>query len=68
MDTETQKKLADLETKVDAILTSVEKTRKYMKWTLIITILVVVLPAVLLAFALPAFVSNYSSQLSGLGL
>jgi hypothetical protein len=57
----------DIEKKLDAIFVSVEKTRKYFKWTMIITIVVIVLPLIGLVFAIPAFLKTYSG-LSGLGL
>lgn len=57
----------DIEKKLDAIFVSVEKTRKYFKWTMIITIVVIVLPLIGLVFAIPAFLSSYSG-LMNLGL
>ena len=68
MDQETTKKLLELEEKVNKIYISVEKTRKYFLWTTIITIVVIVLPLLVLAFVLPSFVSNYVGNLQGLGL
>ncbi len=57
----------DIEKKLDAIFVSVEKTRKYFKWTMIITIAVIVLPLIGLMFAIPAFLDSFSS-LTNLGL
>lgn len=48
------------------IHTSVEKTRKYLLWTLIITVVVIVLPLVGIIFAIPVLLSSYSSALGGL--
>ncbi len=48
-----------LEEKVDKIYISVEKTRKYFLWTLIISVALVVLPAIGLLFAIPTFLTNY---------
>lgn len=59
--------LKSLEEKINAIYTSVEKTRKYIKWAFIISVLAVVLPAIGLLFAIPSFLSNFS-QLQSLGL
>lgn len=59
MDQDLSQKLSALETKVDAIYTSVEKTRKYFQWTMIITIVLFVLPLIGLVFAIPAFMSSY---------
>ncbi len=51
-------KLIELGAKVDAIYTSVEKTRKYFLWTLIITVAVVVLPLLFLPFAISSFLKT----------
>jgi uncharacterized BrkB/YihY/UPF0761 family membrane protein len=59
--------LKSLEEKINAIYTSVEKTRKYIKWAFIISVLAVVLPMIGLLFAIPSFLSNFS-QLQSLGL
>ena len=62
-------RLAAQEQKLDAIYRSVEQTRKYFKWTLIATIVVIVLPAIGLVFAIPAFIRAISlSSGAGLGL
>ena len=58
---EIQKKLADQEAKLDAIYRSVEKTRKYFLVVLWVTVLAVVLPSIGLVFAIPSFLSTYSS-------
>ncbi len=60
------KRLVALEAKIDAIYVSVEKTRKYFMWTLIITVALFVLPLIGLAFAIPAFMNNYVGSLQGL--
>lgn len=60
-------RLAAQEQKLDAIYRSVEKTRKYFKWTLIVTIVVMVVPAIGLIFAIPAFIRSVSLT-SGVGL
>jgi hypothetical protein len=62
-DPETQAALDVLSTKIDAIYVSVEKTRKYLFWTFVITIALVVLPLIGLLFAAPAFLSSYTSTL-----
>jgi len=63
-----EKRLEILEVKMDNIYTSVEKTRRYMLWTGIITIAVIVLPLIGLMFALPSFMNNYIDNIQGLGL
>lgn len=56
---EADRKLLGLEQKIDAIYASVEKTRKYFLWTMILSIVFFVLPLIGLAFALPAFMNSY---------
>lgn len=61
-----EQKLALLEQKIDAIYKSVEKTRKYFFWTMVITIALVVLPAIGLVFAIPSFINTYTNVLPSL--
>ena len=61
-----EQKIITLEQKIDKIYSSVERTRKYFLWTMIVTAVVVVLPIIGLAFALPSFVSNYVGQIENL--
>ena len=60
--------MEELERKVDEVYIAVEKIRKYMLWTAIITLIVIVLPLVGLAVVLPTFISNYLDAFSTLGL
>ena len=53
-----EKKLADVEQKVDAVYRSSEKMRKYFLWTLMITLAVIVLPLLALPFVIPAFLQS----------
>jgi hypothetical protein len=57
-------RLAELEKKLDAVYVSTEKTRKYLWWTLVITVVVLVLPLIGLLFAIPAFISSYSGLMN----
>ncbi len=66
MENEIQDRLVALEQKIDAIFVSTEKTRKYFLWTMIITLVVVVVPAIGLLFAIPAFLDNYVGGMAGL--
>ena len=66
MDTDNQKRLEQLEEKINAIYISVEKTRNYFKWTMIITIVLFVVPLIGLVFALPSFLGNYVGTLNSL--
>ncbi|HEY4499525.1 MAG TPA: hypothetical protein VJH70_00115 [Candidatus Paceibacterota bacterium] len=63
MDKELSDRLAAMEQKVDYVYRSVEKTRKYFLWTLIISLAVIVLPIIGLVFAIPQFMKtiNYSN-------
>jgi type IV secretory pathway component VirB8 len=54
--------------KIDEIYTSVEKTRKYLWWTLIATVAFFVLPLIGLMFIVPSFISSYSESVTELGL
>lgn len=63
-----EERLTVLEQKIDAIQTSVEKTRQYLLWTLVITVGMVVLPAIGLMFAIPSFISTYSTTLDSLDI
>ena len=64
MEKDMDSRLVALETKIDAIYVSVEKTRKYFKWTMIVTIVLFVLPLIGLVFAIPAFMSSYVGGLN----
>ncbi|KKU78837.1 MAG: hypothetical protein UY04_C0025G0023 [Parcubacteria group bacterium GW2011_GWA2_47_7] len=66
MDSDTNRKIDALEAKIDAIFVSVEKTRKYFFWTMVITVAVLVVPMIGLMFAIPAFMSNYVDVLGGI--
>lgn len=63
---ELMKKLEQQEAKIDAMYASVEKLRKYFLWTLIITVVTVVLPIIAMMFILPAIMSTMTSAY-GLG-
>lgn len=61
-----QQKLETQEQKLDAIYVSVEKTRKYFQIVMWFTIAMIVLPAIGLIFAIPAFLRTLSSSYEGL--
>lgn len=61
MDAELQQKLETLEKKIDATYTSAEKTRKYFLTIIVISVVAFVLPLIGLVFAIPQFLSVYSS-------
>lgn len=66
MEPNISEKINQLEAKVDAIYVSVEKTRKYFFWTMVISVAFIVLPAVGLVFAIPSFVSTYTGNIDAL--
>ncbi len=65
MDSEIKQQLVSQSEKIDAIYESVEKTRKYFLIIMWSTIAMIVIPGILLAFAIPAFIDSYVG-LSGL--
>jgi hypothetical protein len=67
IDSELAARLDALEAKVDKAYHASETVRKYLFWTGIITIILVVVPAIGLAFAIPSFISSYTTTLNGLG-
>lgn len=46
------------------VFVSVEKTRKYFMWTLIITLALFIIPLVGLLFAIPMLLNNLSAMLA----
>jgi hypothetical protein len=66
MELETQKKIEEMDQKLNAIYATVEKTRKYFLVTMWVTLAMVVLPILGLLFIIPAFLNTYTSTLEGL--
>ena len=58
MDDDSNKKIIELEQKIDAVYRSVEKTRKMFMWTLIITLVMIIVPLIALFFVIPVYISN----------
>ena len=67
MDTEIAKRLDEQAAKIDAVYASVEKTRKYFLWTMLVTLAFLVLPIIGLFFAVPSFLSNYIGTIESVG-
>lgn len=61
MDDELRARFDTLERKVDAAYAASEKVRKYLFWTGVVTVAVVVLPLLALPFAISSFLSTYNS-------
>jgi len=66
MEEDILKKIGEQDKKLEAISRSVEKMRKYFLWTLIITVIMIILPLIGLAFALPLYLKAYSFGALGL--
>lgn len=66
MEQEILERLKKNEEKLEKIFVSVEKMRRYFLWTLIITVVVVLLPAIGLIFAIPKFIETYG-QIGNMG-
>jgi len=67
IDPELLARLDALEAKIDKAYYASEMVRKYLFWTGVVTIALIVIPAIGLAFAIPAFISSYTTTLNGLG-
>ena len=63
MEQDILQKIEEQGRKIDEIYNSVEKIKKYFLWTLIITVVTIVLPLIGLAFVIPKFLSTYSDIL-----
>ena len=66
-DVELRQKLEEMEKKMDAVFRSAERTRKYIMWTGIVSLALIVLPAIGLLFAIPSFINTYTSTYSQIG-
>jgi len=66
MEQEILKKLAQQDVKIEAIWKSVEKTRKYFLFTMISSIVMVVLPLIGLLIAIPFMLNTLSKSMEGL--
>ena len=63
MDNEIAEKIAQQDKKLDAIYVSVEKTRKYFMWSLVITVVTIFIPLIGLAIAIPILMNTYTQSL-----
>lgn len=66
MEQDILKKIEAQDQKLDEIYRSVEKMRKYFLWTLIVTVVMIVLPLIGLMFVIPTFIQSLG--ISGAGL
>lgn len=63
---EIRDRLARLEDKAEAIFRSTEKTRKYFKATLYVTVVTIVVPMIGLLFVIPYFLKTLGGAYGGL--
>lgn len=63
---EIMRRLDALDLKIEAVYRSAERTRRYILWMLITSLVFVLLPMIILLFVIPAFLGSMSSQLEGL--
>jgi preprotein translocase subunit SecF len=68
MEPELKTQLAEIEKKLDTILDTAEKTRRYTLIRTGVTIILIVFPIVMLLFFLPQIMGNLESQITELGL
>ena len=68
MEQDILQKLTEQDKKIDLIYSSVEKTRKYFLWTLIISVGAILLPLIAMIALIPWLMNTLSSAYSGLGL
>lgn len=54
--------------KIDEMYLMMDKIKKYMKWTLITTLVFFVLPLIAALLVIPFAINSYTSTLNGLGL
>lgn len=66
MDEDIKNRLGGIERKLDVAFHSIEKTRKYFLWMLLITAIMIILPLIALVFVIPQFLSVL--DISNLGL
>lgn len=60
-------KLDEIRALAERAADDARKTRQYLFWTGIITAALIIVPAIILAFVAPQFLSSYTTQLQGLG-
>ena len=61
METDIIAKIEETQKKIEEVRLSVEKMRKYFLWTLIISLGLIIIPLIGLAFAIPKFLGLYSN-------
>lgn len=59
IDPELAAKLDEIEKLAQAAYQSADKARKYLFWTGVVSVAVIILPLIGLIFVLPSFINNY---------
>ena len=67
IDPELSAKLDEISAKAEKAYQAAESTRKYLFWTGVVTVALIVLPLIGLAFAIPSFISSYTTTLQTAG-
>ena len=67
IDPELLAKLDEISAKADAAYRAAESARRYLFWTGVITVALIVIPLIGLAFAIPSFISSYATTLNSIG-
>lgn len=68
IDPELLAKLEDIGAKADQAYRAAEAARKYLFWTGVITVALIVLPMIGLALVIPQFIDSYATTLNSAGL
>ena len=64
IDPELEAKLDEIGEKADAAFRAAESVRKYLFWTGVVTVALVVLPLIGLMFAIPSFINSYVNPIN----
>jgi len=67
IDPELAAKLDEIGAKAEMAYRAAEKVRKYLFWTGVVTVALIVLPLIGLVFAIPQFINSYTTALNGIG-
>ncbi|MFA6307658.1 MAG: hypothetical protein WCS88_03105 [Patescibacteria group bacterium] len=65
MDEEFYKKIQIMESKIDEIYKAMNAAKTMIKWSLIITVALFVIPLIILAFVLPSMMNTITSSYAG---
>lgn len=68
IDPELAAKLDEISAKADKAYHAAETVRKYLFWTGVVSLALIVLPLIGLAFVIPQFIGSYTTSLQGVGL